>query len=316
MMSDASEKLWRVALCVTATKMAKLGWGDVAAVETKRHRCEIVAVAPDKLATLCPEPDILVFKLTDQMAVEATDAAAREEITLVEAFLATHPRVVQIDPIPAQRRFSRRDALCELLPTCANVRAARHRTGSAEGLAFPVLCKPTAACGAHEAHVMHICFGPKAIAEYAARPEARGGFICQEYVNHDAVIHKAFCVGRHIVVQQRTSLPNLQPWDGSGEEPAPLVFDNQRPVAPQVATWPRVLPSSPEPRRVSQAEFEAVAAGVAAGFGAALFGVDVIVDAKTGQLVAIDANYFPSFRGCLDAAGFFDLVIDHVTACA
>jgi inositol-1,3,4-trisphosphate 5/6-kinase/inositol-tetrakisphosphate 1-kinase len=214
----------------------------------------------------------------------------------------------------AQRRFHRRDALFAAAALAGGVRIPAQAVGTAAGLAYPVLCKPMDACGVAAAHVMRVAFGPAAVAAYAASPEARaaGGFVAQEYINHDALLYKVFCVGSaHVVVQTRPSLPNLVPWDAAGmPEPECILFDNAQPVGPQVALWPRVAPSSPCPRVPAQAEFEAIAVAVGQAFGASLFGADVIVDSRTGECVVIDVNYFPSYRGCIDAPQFFDAIID------
>lgn len=316
------KKSWNIGLCVTEAKMSKLGWGDVEATHGTRHEFTVARIGPRELDK---DPrstglDILVFKLTDQIAVESHDACARAEIAAVESWLAAHPRVVQFDAITSQRRFHRRDALAAALEaSTAGAVGARFPAqavgGPAAATSFPALLKPMEACGVAAAHVMRIAFGPAAVAEYAASAEARdaGGFICQAFVNHDAVIYKVFCVGPRVVVQVRQSLPNLVAWDGSGAEPSPLLFDNAKPVAPQIASWHRTAPAASPPKRVpTQAELEELAAKVGKAFGAWLFGIDVIVDSSTSELVVIDANYFPSYRGCIDASQFFDSVVDLV----
>jgi inositol-1,3,4-trisphosphate 5/6-kinase/inositol-tetrakisphosphate 1-kinase len=48
--------------------------------------------------------------------------------------------------------------------------------------------------------------------------------------------------------------------------------------------------------------FEAVAAALRQRLGLTLFGFDLVFDRSAGELVIVDVNYFPSFKGIPEAA--------------
>ena len=354
-MTDCVEKtdarVWRVLLCLTPAKLAKLQWGDIDALAAQMrgpHRAEITLVAPEALAKEQREFDVAVTKVTDQIVAcaEAGDgngdsddsddsessetAAARRELAAVEAYLAAHPETVAVDPVPVQRLLCRRDVLCDTLaalcaapvpaPGAPVVRGARYCVGGCAGLRFPVMCKRVGACGIPASHRMAIAFGPRGVAAFAA---GAGSVVCQEYVNHGARLHKVFCVGpAHVFVHTRPSLPDLAPAAPGAPEPAPLLFDNARPTAPQVAAWaaerPECFPAAPAAGDAGDAGdtldtalVEAIARRVSAAFGGVrLFGFDVVVERGTGDAVVLDVNYFSSYRGCLTGPQFFDVLLD------
>ena len=342
---EKGEKVWRVLLCLTPAKLAKLQWGDIGALAAQMrgpHHAAITLVPPEALATEKRVFDVAVTKVTDQIvacAEAGTDSTAKaeeaaRELAAVEAYLAAHPETVAVDPVPVQRLLCRRDVLCDTLAALCNaaaapgapvVRGARYCVGSAAGIRYPVMCKRVGACGIPESHRMAIAFGPRAVADFAARA---GSVVCQEYVNHGARLYKVFCVGAaHVFVHTRPSLPDLAPAAPGAPEPAPLLFDNARPTAPQVAAWmaerPECFPgtSGEKEKEAEEAEaldmalMEAIARRVSAAFGGVrLFGFDVVVERGTGDAVVLDVNDCRSYRGCLTGPQFFDVLLDTLAA--
>eukprot|EP00727_Mastigamoeba_balamuthi_P009071 m51a1_g4787 putative inositol-tetrakisphosphate 1-kinase (318) ;mRNA; r:64494-65447 len=304
----------RLGFYVTPEKLAKLGWGGPADIARAASPAGLALTFVDVTRPLGAQGpfDALVLKMTEQLV--AGDAAP---LGHVREYCAQHAAVRVLDPLAVQQRFQDRTTLCAALRTAAAAlpRALQPRhallagaDGAAEavrraGLAYPLLVKPDVACGAGAAHVMAVALGPEAL---PGAVEAAGGgpAVAQEYVNHAGRLYKVFAVGPRVLVQQRPSLPDLAP----APHPAPLRFDNQKPLGPQVAEWGELagpLQQHTAAAEPSVRELEEAAAAVRAVMGSELFGVDVIAEAATGRLALIDANYFPSYRGCLTAEEFF-----------
>ena len=64
-----------------------------------------------------------------------------------------------------------------------------------------------------------------------------------------------------------------------------------------------MAPAAPPPGRelLRRPVFEAVAAALRARLGLTLFGFDLVFDPAAGELVAVDVNFFPSYKGAPEA---------------
>lgn len=319
-----------IALCVTPLKIGRLNWGNIPVTSQEtdlavtQYPRKVIPIAPIDFTddTKVGKIDVLVCKLTDLMTADATNATSLSEIAAVEGYIARHPEVIVIDPASEQRKLVSRALLCgsfERLQRTAAAAAAsslpcdfpRSKTGGAEGLRYPVFCKPEGASG-NAGHRMVVAFGPRGVSEFAATKEAENGFVCQEYVNHGARLFKAFYIGGRLYTQERPSLPDLEPWDGCGEEPRIMHFDNTKAIGPQVEKWSRVRGVQAQVKAPEEEDFRKIGGVVVEEFDLTLYGLDVITDANTGKFVVIDINYFPSYKGCATCGEVFDNIIIHL----
>lgn len=315
-----------IGLCVTPLKISKLKWGDIPVTS---RESSLIAQYPRRVVPIAPidfsddakvgKIDVLLCKLTDLMTADVANESSFSEIAAVEGYIARHPEVIVVDPLSAQRQLVSRTLFCEaferLQQRCAASNALcsfpRSHKSSAEGLRYPVFCKPEGASG-NVGHRMAVAFGPRGVSEFAATEEAAGGFVCQEYVNHGARLFKAFYVGGKLYTQERPSLPDLEPWDGCGEEPQLMHFDNTKPVAPQIEKWGRIRAVPAQVKAPSEEDCKEISRVLLNEFDVTLYGLDIITDASTGKFVVIDINYFPSYRGCATCGEVFDNLLIHL----
>lgn len=153
-----------------------------------------------------------------------------------------------------------------------------------------MLAKTVRACGAADAHLMSVAFSEKGLHQ----PELRAPLIVQEYLNHGAIIWKAFVIGDYVTVVARPSLCDLTP----DAQRANISFNSQKGVPPELlASAPGNAPQPP------QHVLQAMAKWLRARTGMSLFGFDVVshqpVAGKTAYGV-IDINYFPGYSGVPD----------------
>lgn len=111
---------------------------------------------------------------------------------------------------------------------------------------------------------------------------------------------------------QRRSTPDLGPLvaalaaDPEGADaPASLGFDSLKSLPTSLPWLRRGAPADGAPppghELLRRPTFEAVAAALRARLGLTLFGFDLVFDPSAGELVCIDVNYFPSFKGAPEA---------------
>ena len=183
-------------------------------------------------------------------------------------------------------------------------------------LRFPMILKPLVAAGAKASHAMTVLMDRSALETVADKTPC----LCQEYSNHDAVLHKVYVLGNYVSVHRRRSLPNLprsRPSRRSFVE-----FDSQRP-------YPRLVdfgydnhgrhpetgsPGSPagnvKPIFVSAEEVRPIVTALKEAFGLELFGFDILVVSADNssssssssdanhhrKMLVVDVNYFPSYK--------------------
>ncbi|KAG2442579.1 hypothetical protein HXX76_002664 [Chlamydomonas incerta] len=205
--------------------------------------------------------------------------------------------------------------------------ALRQLGGSA-----PFIVKPVVACGTPDSHAMALALWPQALAGLAGRVPLPA--VVQEFVNHDATIYKVYVAGDKVFHAVRPSIPNVPHTRPAAEAMTPsgvLTFDSLK-------SLPTTLPSAARPAAAaasaaapavaaaasftpSQEVLERLAAHLRAALGLSLFGFDVVVRAvdeeeekekpiqpyaaKPRELVVVDVNYFPSYRGVKGASALF-----------
>ena len=239
----------RIGFFVTASKYHKLEWPDFDKIPIPDGITSLTLISDlEELGEIHANLDVLIFKVTELLAAESTrDASSIRKLEHLQAFLAAHPKIVQLDPVPFQRNLGKRGFIASILkrldgmlppefqvhsPETAVVSTKDQIASALASISFPAICKKEVACGTAISHIMSVVLTPDTVLNM------QPPFILQEYVNHNSVITKVFVVGSRVFTQQRQSLPNLAQIKEKPASPlVPFEFDNQRPVAPQVANW-------------------------------------------------------------------------------
>jgi len=190
-----------------------------------------------------PSCDLVVHKAVNDLALRRGDAAAAARYVTLQALAARG--VPMLDPLDAMPLFADRAALCRALEAagpsvarqprylevCARAPGGSGGGGGggsvleaarAAGLRLPLLCKPLLACGPPASHDLGVALSEEGL----RRVEAP--VLLQEYVaHHGGTMLKGYCVGRHVHVVERPSLPDLR----NAEAASGLVrFDSQQPL--------------------------------------------------------------------------------------
>jgi hypothetical protein len=201
------------------------------------------------------------------------------------------------------------------------------------GLHPPLVLKPRVACGVPEAHQMALIFAPDGLID----PGVPAPGIAQEYIDHDGVIWKVYVAGERAFFVERPSTPNLRAacvggGNDGGRTPDVVAFDS---LASLPTSLPWVQTQSPyrmagsdaaaakerspaasiEPENESDADavrgsahpvvpalVNILASVFREQLGLTLFGFDLVWDAAAGELVVLDLNYLPSYKG-VEGAG-------------
>ncbi|PRW44989.1 inositol 4-trisphosphate 5 6-kinase family [Chlorella sorokiniana] len=244
-----------------------------------------------------------------------------------------------VDPAPAMRPIMDRAALIPLLEAAAlavrqlaiparapaSVLVSSFDPGStprqlaAAGVSLPCIAKPQAACGVAEAHQMAFVLHGSGFAGLEVPLPA----VVQEYVDHGGRVWKVYVAGDQVFWAERKSTPDLRSLaeqlaaDPEADVPDSISFDSLKSL-PTTLPWLRKQQAQPQaaggsadgglppvPGQVAslmqRPTFEAVAAALRKRLGLTLFGFDLVFDSIAGELVIIDVNYFPSFKGVPEA---------------
>tara|TARA_B110001452_G_scaffold50833_1_gene38859 strand:- start:786 stop:1871 length:1086 start_codon:yes stop_codon:yes gene_type:complete len=256
-----------------------------------------------------PACDLVLHKAVNDIVLRLDDAAAARRYATLERLAA---RVPLLDPLPSVALFADRGVLCRTLaglrPEVPQPRFLELREPSesvaaaarAAGMRFPLLCKPLVACGPAASHELAVALCEEGLSQ--VRPPV----LLQEYVaHHGAVMYKGYCVGRRVHVAQRASLPDLRLAGHDGAATTLVRFDSQKPppsasafgvgtaadAAPVTDGMGPAAASVEEERR--RACTEQIASRVGEQLGVELLGVDVVFAEPSGELLVVDANYFP-----------------------
>ncbi|XP_069772317.1 inositol-tetrakisphosphate 1-kinase-like isoform X2 [Narcine bancroftii] len=293
--------------------------------------------------------DVIIHKLTDViLEADQNDAQAQELVQRFQDYIDTHPETIILDPLPAIRTLLDRcrsyelirrlegymqdDRICsppfmELASQCGEDTIAelkKHR------LTFPFICKTRVAHGTNSHEVPSDDTGtPEAVdrrecvLEERIRQRLRWKMaiifsedglkdvkpqcVIQSFINHNAVLYKVFVVGDSYTVVERPSLKNFP----TGLSDRKSIFFNSHNVSkPESSSDLTALdvvegvcrpPSDDVIRKISRNLREAL--------GISLFGIDVIINNRTGQHAVIDINAFPGYEGVPE---FFTELINHI----
>ncbi|XP_075470607.1 inositol-tetrakisphosphate 1-kinase isoform X1 [Ascaphus truei] len=263
--------------------------------------------------------DVIIHKLTD-VILEA-DQHDSESVQLVQSFqdyIDAHPETIILDPLPAIRTLLDRsrsydlirriesymqdERICsppfmELMTECGDdtIKLIEHK-----GLAFPFICKTRVAHGTNS-HEMAIIFNADGLR--TIQPPC----VIQSFISHNAVLYKVFVVGESYTVVERPSLKNFSP-GASGRES--IFFNSHNVSKPESSS---VLTALDKVEGVFERPSDDVIRGISKALrqalGISLFGIDIIINNKTGQHAVIDINAFPGYEGVPE---FFNDLLNHI----
>ncbi|XP_053553514.1 inositol-tetrakisphosphate 1-kinase isoform X2 [Bombina bombina] len=169
------------------------------------------------------------------------------------------------------------------------------------GLAFPFICKTRVAHGTNS-HEMAIIFNPEGL--QAIKPPC----VIQSFISHNAVLYKVFVVGESYTVVERPSLKNFS--QGSSDRES-IFFNSHNVSKPESSS---VLTALDKVEGVFERPSDDVIRGISKALrqalGISLFGIDIIINNKTGQHAVIDINAFPGYEGVPE---FFNDLLNHIT---
>ncbi|KAJ8280251.1 hypothetical protein GJAV_G00052320 [Gymnothorax javanicus] len=307
----------RVGFCLSDKKRKRLNLSAFA--ELCRHRgIEVVEINLSQPMESQGPFDVIVHKLSDVIVEAEHNSESQSLLANFQDYMSAHPLTVMLDPLPAMSllldRFvsyrimnklqnSLKDrGICSppYLEISVSDQVAIREAVEQKQLSYPLICKTRVAHGLRS-HEMSLIFSP------AGLKDARPPCVLQSFVNHGAVLHKVFVVGEAHFTVERPSLKNfpLGPC-----EKGTIFFNSHEVSKPESCSHLTALdeetPRLPPP---SSDVMIALVKELRAELGMALFGVDVIVNTRTGALTIIDINIFPGYEG---VPQFFSSLLNHI----
>ncbi|XP_067831018.1 inositol-tetrakisphosphate 1-kinase-like isoform X2 [Heptranchias perlo] len=246
------------------------------------------------------------------------DMQSQQLIQRFQDYVEAHPHTILLDPLSAIRRLSDRFQSYKLIEELqaldqdnqfCNPPYLELATGNQreilrlikeQKLTYPFICKTRVAQGS-SSHDMALIFSEDGLRDVSLP------CVLQSFINHNAVLYKVFVVGQSYFVVKRPSLKNFP----VGKSDRKTIFFNSHEVSkPESCSHLTErnegdsLPSGP-----SDGIIRSISQGLQVALGISLFGVDVIVDNKTGKLAVIDVNAFPGYEGVPE---FFSALLHHI----
>jgi len=166
------------------------------------------------------------------------------------------------------------------------------------GMDFPIITKPPVTRCDAEAHDMAIIFSEEAVDDI--------NFPCviQQFVNHSSILYKVAAVGQRMYICERPSVKNLQRsldrtvyFDSMTVSKRNVHNKDLHDRNPQKMNFQTSV-SCDLPLLDEDVVGELIKR-ITSRIDLSLFGVDIIVDEKTGDYGLIDLNYLPSYDGVL-----------------
>ena len=171
-------------------------------------------------------------------------------------------------------------------------------------LSTPLIAKPLTAAGTKKSHCMGVVLQESGLQKIQETP-----CLLQEYINHNAILHKIYVLGDHVSVFERPSLPNLPSRSDVGHDFCE--FDSQRPY-PTLEEFglseEQTSKQQSDSHHVTVDEIQPVVAALKQAFGLELFGFDILV--TSSSFLVVDVNYFPSYK---EVSNFPSLLANYLT---
>eukprot|EP00049_Salpingoeca_infusionum_P025509 m.19803 g.19803 ORF g.19803 m.19803 type:complete len:309 (-) comp8085_c0_seq4:1587-2513(-) len=186
--------------------------------------------------------DVIVHKLTNLEALALLgDAEAAGHVASIKAYLVKHPQTTVLDPLDRVEALLDRGQTLNLLTACHTKLAGVQLSVPTScpwtpgtdpsslieqnELAFPLIIKPMLAHGSSEAHSMALAFTEEGLSHWESP------CILQQFVEHNAALHKIFVLGDSYACTKRPSIRSIA---------APLsgifAFDSNQVSKPHSAT--------------------------------------------------------------------------------
>ncbi|XP_072285036.1 inositol-tetrakisphosphate 1-kinase [Pyxicephalus adspersus] len=247
--------------------------------------------------------DVIIHKLTDViLEADQNDSEAVQLVQRFQDYIDAHPETIILDPLPAIRTLLDRSKSYELIRRIESYMQDERlcsppfmelstecgddtlKLMEQNGLAFPFICKTRVAHGTNS-HEMAIIFNTEGLRRI--QPPC----VIQSFVSHNAVLYKVFVVGDSYTVVERPSLKNFS----QGVSDRESIFFNShnvsKPESSSVLTELDKVEGVFE--RPSDDVIRAISKALRQALGISLFGIDIIINNKTGQHAVIDINAFP-----------------------
>ncbi|XP_041427840.1 inositol-tetrakisphosphate 1-kinase isoform X2 [Xenopus laevis] len=264
--------------------------------------------------------DVIIHKLTDViLEADQKDSESMQLVQRFQDYIEAHPETIILDPLPAIRTLLDRSKSYELIrrietymqdericsPPFMELMAECDEDTlkilEKNGLAFPLVCKTRVAHGTNS-HEMAIIFNPEGL--WSIKPPC----VIQSFISHNAVLYKVFVVGESYTVVERPSLKNFSL---GASDRASIFFNSHNVSKPESSS---VLTALEKVEGVFERPCDEVIRGISKALrqalGISLFGIDIIINNKTGQHAVIDINAFPGYEGVPE---FFTDLLNHIT---
>jgi inositol-1,3,4-trisphosphate 5/6-kinase/inositol-tetrakisphosphate 1-kinase len=250
------------------------------------------------------------------IAKRGEDSDAKRRVELLEQYKRHNPSCVITDSAQAVEFTTDRvllDKALETLDVTDGVGTVRYprsvvldmdpallneQEALLEGFKFPAVAKPMNADGSPESHDMALVYSTAGLADLQLGKK----IVLQEFVNHDAVLHKVYVIGDKVFVGVRPSLPNI--------DLAKTTLDYE-----YFGRISSVEADISKPANApSQLLVEKACRELRKRLGLSLFGVDIITKTNTNEHFVIDVNYFPTYAGIPNVAECFGDYLESATA--
>ena len=183
------------------------------------------------------ECDVAIHKGAYDAAVMAEDIEAARRWKVLQHLSA---RSALLEPLERVAVFADRGAMCQALSQLAPLvqqprfallcqGPATAACAAARGLAYPLVCKPVAACGpsGHRLAVVMREQGLQELCEGQHRAVLALPMVVQEFVPHAGLVIKGYGVGTLRHTRLKPSIPHFE---ARADGPAIMFFDSQKPL--------------------------------------------------------------------------------------
>ncbi|OAD56337.1 Inositol-tetrakisphosphate 1-kinase, partial [Eufriesea mexicana] len=282
---------------ISEKKRQKFNWNDFCSVcESEGFLLKMIDINSD----LEPQGPfhVFIYKMADKLALaEYGDQNAKAIISKMKEYFCRHPEIIVIDPLDnirilinryksyeiLQKQLKLKDVFTPRFVEITSNNNLKNRTLlRMTGIKFPFLCKPLVAQGSNDAHKMMVIFNEQGLKD-CPRP-----CVAQEFINHNAVLHKIYIVGENFHVFERPSFKNFYEKDCTALN---TIFFSSHDICKSgtKSKWSILteenIPLTVKPKREI---LEKIVKRVTELFGLLLVGVDVVIENHTGKYAIID----------------------------
>lgn len=330
---DEKKKI-RLGLLIPKAKKRKIQLPERIQERCDKEGIEITDLEMDSSLENVGPFDVFLHKAIDFYSENyENESIVLEKIQKVKDFLKKFPDMSVIDDIEICEKLLVRKFQVSVLQQCAmNVngievftpKSLEIKAGTTieeasdaiarEGVKFPILAKPVWATQKEGSHTMTMIFNVDHLKDLPIP------CIIQEFCNHGGVVYKVFVIGDRFNICERPSVRNV---DCTSRES--LVFDTrnvsktEKPFIPDVhgvdphsRQW---ISCDENPNLLDRKCMDELRKKVTSITGLTFYGMDILVDEKTGKYAFIDLNQFPGFRG-ISNEHFVENLVHFIKQCA